>query len=459
MEAIKAEAVATLGRPWHNTARTKQLPPDHPRHHEPDGKGYKCGCDAPDHEWSVWLLMSGRGFGKTWIGSNWLVEQAVKYPGTEWAVLAPTFRDVRKTCTEGPTGILRAFGPGELGTYRRNEAQIILANGSKIYGFSADEPERLRGANLSGAWADELGSWRYSETWTAGLMPALRIGTHPRIVVTTTPRPTPLIRSLVKRESGSVHVTRGSTWENADNLSEVALAELEFQYSGSRLGRQELEGELLEDVEGALWSREQIDALRIRADELPEDLHRVVVGYDPAVTSGEDSDWTGIIVMAEGPGMKGYVLADYTMKGSPEACMRRAVNAYHEFKADCIVAEVNNGGDYIRAQLRVTDPSVPFKTVRATRGKLLRAQPLSAIYEQGRVHHAGSFPMLEDQMVSWVPESTESPDRLDALVWASAELKGLFEASWAAAFGLERCPKCDRVTRNSRCEYCGYVNA
>jgi len=455
--ALVAPPTAALaGRIYMPGARTKQLPPDDPRHHFPDDAGHRCGCTGVDNDWMIWMVQAGRGWGKSAVGSNWLVHQAVIHPGSEWAVFAPTFRDTRKTCIEGSTGILAAFQPGELDNYRRNELQVILTNGSVIYGYSADQPERARGANLWGAWCDELGSWRYDQTWHEGLVPALRKGENPRIVVTTTPRPTPLIRSLVARTDGSVHLTRGSTWENRAHLSRTALAELERRYAGTRIGRQELEGELLDDIEGALWQRADIDAARIGPDALP-DLARVVVAVDPAVTSGEESDETGIVVVGEHKS-HGYVLADYSMRGTPLACMRRAVRAYHEHAADSIIGEVNNGGDYIGSLLMTVDPQVPYRTVRASRGKAVRAEPVASVYEQHRVHHVGSFPDLEDQMCTWMPDSGESPDRVDALVWAITELHGLSYGSWHDAYGMVACEHCGEAymtaIHTDRCPHC-----
>lgn len=436
LQRRKAEAAMDQGpREYMPGARPKQIAPDDPRH--------DCGCAAPDDHWMIWMVMAGRGWGKSKVGSNWLVHQAMQTPGSEWAVFAPTFRDVRKTCIEGSTGILAALNDGELYNYRRNELQIVLANQSVIYGYSADQPERARGANLWGAWVDELGSWRYEETWHEGLVPALRKGEHPRIVVTTTPRPTALVRNLVGRLDGSVHVTRGSTWENASNLSVTALAELKRRYEGTRLGRQELEGELLDDIEGALWTRGDIDATRIVPDQLP-DLVRIVVAVDPAVTSTEESDETGIVVVGEDGTGHGYVLADYSFQGTPHQTMTKAVWAYDHHNADCVVGEVNNGGDYIGTLLRTVDPNVPYRAVRASRGKAIRAEPVAALYEQHRVHHLGSLPELEDQMCTWVPGIGDSPDRLDALVWGITELKGLSMGSWSNAYGTVTCPSCDK---------------
>jgi phage terminase large subunit-like protein len=460
-DRLQAELIARRGllpRPWRSKARPKQLPPDDPGHHLPDANGYRCGCAGSDTGYNVWLVSAGRGLGKTWTGSNWIVEQALRHPGSEWAVIAPTFRDVSKTCFEGSTGVLAALEPGELVAYNRSALRLTVRGGAIIWGYSADQPERIRGANLWGAWADEVGSWRYPAAWYEALMPALRIGPHPRAVVTTTPRVVQLIRDLMTRDDGSVHITTGSTWENAANLSPAALAELKRRYEGTRLGRQELEGELLEDVEGALWQRGDIEATRIRPEDVPE-LTRVVVAIDPAVTSGEDADETGIIVAGEGADREGYVLADLTMRASPDACMRRAVAAYHRHQADCIVAEVNNGGDYIRDLLRTVDPLVPYRAVRASRGKRVRAEPVSALYEQHRIHHVGVFAELEDQMCTWVPDSPlSSPDRADALVWAFTELKGISAGSWLQAYGAVHCESCGQPyipDDRARCPFCG----
>lgn len=454
--ALQAQLSAVRSARFPASFRPKQLPPEHPRHHEPDENGFTCGCDGADDEYFIWLLMSGRGFGKSLVGSTWITRQALKHPGSEWAVFAPTFRDVRKTCIEGSTGILAALQESDILNYRRNELQIILKNGSAIYGYSADQPERARGANLWGAWCDELGSWRYEATWHEGLVPALRKGEKPRLVVTTTPRPTKLIRDLLSRKDGSVHVTRGSTWENKRNLAATAIAELKHRYEGSRLGRQELEGELLEDLEGALWARSDIDKSRVMPEEVPE-LTRVVVAIDPAVTATDESDESGIVVVGQ-TGDHGYVLGDYSMRGTPNEVMRKAVWAYEKHEADCIVAEVNNGGDFIGSVLRTVDTNVPYRTVRASRGKSVRAEPVAALYQQGRMHHVGAFPELEDQLCTWVPGITEkSPDRADALVWAATELRGLTDGSWSEAYGVVRCEGCGQafLKHHRLCPHCG----
>jgi phage terminase large subunit-like protein len=305
--------------------------------------------------------------------------------------------------------------PGELESSNASDLTVRLSNGSKIYGYSADRPDRLRGANLSGAWLDEIASMVHADDlWGESLMPALRIGDNPQVVVTTTPRPIKILRELLARDDGSVRVIRGSTWDNAKNLSRTALENLRIRYENTRLGRQELEGELLTDIEGALWSRDQLDDSRVdRLDQAPE-MVRIVVGVDPAVTSGEKADSTGIVVVGRDREGHLYVLEDATMKGSPHACMTRAVTAYHRWHADRIVGEVNNGGDYIEHVLRTVDANVAYKSVRATRGKTIRAEPIAALWEQGRAHLVGVMANLEDQMCSFTQDSTESPDNLDA---------------------------------------------
>ncbi len=380
----------------------------------------------PDGDWNTWLFMAGRGAGKTRTAAEWLIYQACKNDYTRWAVLAPTFGDARDVCAEGESGLLKVAERYQMlkskGGYNSTKGEINLTNGSRIKLFSGDEPDRLRGPQHHGAWVDELASFRYDDVWTQ-LQFGLRLGTKPKTIVTTTPKPTALLRDLLTRKDGSVVVTRGSTFDNAKNLAPAALAELENRYAGTRTGRQELYGEMLEEVEGALWTRGMIEKTRVRKDDIPE-LQRIVVAIDPAVTSGEDSDETGIIVAGISRDKHYYVLDDRTLRASPDNWARQAVNAYTDWKADKIVAETNNGGDMVVLVLRQVDQNVPVKKVTASRGKHVRAEPISALYEQGRVHHVGAFPKLEDQLVIWTPDSNNSPDRLDALVWALTELSG-----------------------------------
>lgn len=379
----------------------------------------------PADDWLVHAYVAGRGAGKTRAGAEWVAEQAIAHPGARIAVVARTFADVRDTCIEGQSGLLHVLRrrlPGvDWGkAWNRTLLELNLPNGSRIKGFSADEPERLRGPQHHFAWCDELAAWRYADAWDQ-LQFGLRLGDHPRSFVTTTPKPTSVVRRLRDRaqRGDGVAWVGGSTFDNADNLSAVALAELRATYEGTRLGRQELYGELLLDTPGALWSIDTIAAARVT--HAPA-LQRVVVAVDPAVTAGDDSDSTGIVAAGLGYDGHVYVLADRTLVASPDTWARRAVELYDELAGDRIVAEVNNGGDLVGTVLRTVDPSVPVRQVHASRGKRVRAEPVAALYEQGRVHHVGGFTDLEDQMTTWTPESPDSPDRLDALVWAVTDL-------------------------------------
>jgi len=386
----------------------------------------------PESGWSVWLILAGRGWGKTRTCAEWLAHEVLSQPyapdgmPTEWAIIAETFGDTRTVCTEGPSGILHVLERQGLKKdvdffYNRSAWQIRFKEGQRIHMLGADNPDAGRGFNLAGIWADEVAKWRYPyETWTEGIAPALRIGRNPRAVIATTPKPIKLLREWVARTDGSVHVTRGSTFDNAANLSPAALIELRARYEGTRIGAQELYGELLTDIEGALWKQDTINDSRV--DRAPFDLQRVVVAVDPAVTSGEDSDETGIIVAAKNNKGEAFILADYTLRASPLEWAKRAVEAYRMHEADAIVVETNNGGDMIPMIIKQVDPSVKVTQVRASRGKRLRAEPVAAMYEQGRVHHVGVFEQLETQMTIWTPDDIKSPDRLDAMVWAITDL-------------------------------------
>ena len=296
-------------------------------------------------------------------------------------------------------------------------AEIRLYNGSKIYGFSAQDPDRLRGPQFHRAWCDELASWQYPETFDQ-LMFGLRLGQKPQCVITTTPKPTTLIKDLIKRKN--IIITRGSTFENKDNLAPSALEMLKEKYAGTRLGRQELFAEILDDLEGALWNTKMIEDTRVNKEELPE-MQRVVVAVDPAVTSNDSSDETGIIIAGKGEDNRYYILADETIKDTPDRWLRRAVDCYYLYNADRIVVEINNGGDLVERLLRTIDDKVPYKKVHATRGKIVRAEPISALYEQKKVSHVGVLVKLEEQLCSYIG-GAKSPDRFDALVWALTEL-------------------------------------
>lgn len=383
---------------WLAKARPTQKPPRNP-------------------DWDLWLLIAGRGFGKTRTGAETLAGLAWDNPKTRWAVVAPTAADVRDTCFEGVSGLLACIPEKLVLNYNRSLSELILVNGSIIKGFSADSPERLRGPQHHGAWCDEVGSWRYEDAWDQ-LMFGLRLGNCPKTIVTTTPRPTPLVKKLMSRKN--VYITTGSTFDNAANLAASALRELKERYDGTRLGRQELYAQLLLDVPGALWTLGQLENCRASAAPV---LRRIVVGVDPAVTATSSSNSTGIVVAGLGDDKNGYVLADYTLVGSPDTWAKQVVMAYEKFDADCVVAEVNQGGDLVESVLRTVSKNLKIKKVRATRGKILRAEPIAGLYEQGKVFHVGSFKHLEDQMTNFSPATqNSSPDRLDALVWALTDL-------------------------------------
>ncbi|SDY71556.1 DNA-packaging protein [Thermoactinomyces sp. DSM 45892] len=371
----------------------------------------------PEGNWRTWLLLAGRGFGKTRTGAEYVIDQVRSGKVKRLALVAPTPADARDVMIQGESGILTISPPWFMPTYYPSKRRVEWPNGAIATIFSGAHPEQLRGPQHELAWCDELAAWKYpQETWDM-LMFGLRLGVNPRAIITTTPKPTPLIQTIVK--SSTTSITRGSTFENADNLAPAFLEQIVYQYEGTRLGRQELFAEILDDVVGALWKRQQLDDLRVKCH--PE-LIRVVVGIDPAVTSEEGSDETGIVIVGKGVDGHAYVLDDLSLQGTPDGWARSAVTAYYKYQADRIVAEANNGGDLVEHTIRTVDPMVAYKKVHASRGKYIRAEPVAALYEQGRVHHVGSLGTLEDQMCTWSPHHMKSPDRMDALVWALTEL-------------------------------------
>jgi phage terminase large subunit-like protein len=408
----------------------------------------------PESDWHTWLYLAGRGAGKTRTAAEWLAWEAIKTPATRWAIVAPTYGDARDTCVEGDSGILGVLHRyGAVLNWNRSLGELLLTNGSIIKLFSADKPDRLRGPQHHGAWCDELAAFRYSDTWDQ-LQLGLRLGEKPRVIVTTTPRPTPLIRSLAGRTDGSVALTRGSTFDNAANLAPSALLEFQARYDGTRLGRQELFGEILEDTEGALWTRGLIDRNRVSK---PPSMARIVVSIDPAVTNTKDSDETGILVCGSTSDGHGYVLGDYSFRGSPLDWASKAVSVFDEWKADALLVEVNQGGDMVSAVLKQIRLGLPIREVRAHVGKKLRAEPVAAMYEQGRIHHVGEFAKLEDQMTTWTPEAADSPDRLDAMVQAFSDLLGQRNITDYFNALASFCPKCGlpNVKTAAACFKCG----
>jgi phage terminase large subunit-like protein len=390
---------------WRAKARPEQLPP-------------------PGDAWNGWLLMAGRGFGKTRTGAEWIKELVETNAARHIALVGPTAGDARDVMVEGPAGLLAVSSPWCRPEYEPSKRRLTWPNGAIASTFSSEEADRLRGPQHDAAWCDELGAWNNpSDTWDM-LMFGLRVGAHPRWLVTTTPRPIKLLKELLAREGKDVVVTRGTTIANAANLAGPFLETIRKRYEGTRLGRQELDGELLSDTPGALWRLDWLD--RDRVARAPE-LKRIVVAIDPAVSTSEGADESGIIVAGIDADKHGYILEDLSGRYAPHEWAQRAVAAYQRHRADRIIAEKNNGGDMVENTIRMVSRNLSFKAVHASRGKVTRAEPISALYELRKVHHVGALSALEDQMCSFTSDFDRaragySPDRVDALVWALFEL-------------------------------------
>ena len=388
-----------LSHDWQSQARKEQLP--------------------PPGDWSTWLILAGRSFGKTRAGAETIRMWAEAGLTSHIALVATTAAAARDVMIEGPAGLCSIAPNSFRPTFFPSKRSVEWPNGVKATLFASEEPDQLRGPQHSAAWLDELASFKnLDETW-ANLQMGMRVGKHPRQVITTTPRPLKLLKKIMA--SPNTVTTRGSTYENRKNLPESYFTDMIRQYEGSRLGRQELMAEILEDTPGALWTRDLIENARLPA-EFPVSCQRIVVAIDPAVSVTENSDETGILVCGVDDRNHAYVLQDLSGKYSPTEWANIAVKAYHFHAADRIVVETNNGGDLCEATLRVVDKNVPIRRVTAKRNKLVRAEPVSACYEQGRGHHVGMFSALEDQLCTFAPGSTDSPDRLDALVYALTDL-------------------------------------
>ncbi len=376
----------------------------------------------PPGDWAYWLLKCGRGFGKTRTGAE-AVRAWIKQGHNYVNLIGATADDARDVMVLGESGILAICPKWERPEYKVSQRKLVWPNGAESLIFTADEPDRLRGKQSEKGWADELAAWRYADAWDQFKF-GLRLGTKPQAVITTTPRPTALVKSIMA--DPFTLVTNGSTMENRANLAPSFFTAVLHKYEGTRLGRQEIDGEVLDDNPGALFKRSDIDGKRISPVEMPK-LLRIVVAIDPAAKSTEGSDDTGICaagVAMVGDVTHGYVLDDLTVHAKPDGWAKVAVDAYHKLKADRIVAEQNNGGDMVESVIRTKDGNVAVRLVTATRGKEIRAEPVAALYEQGRIHHVGHFGKLEDQMCDWDPldKSAKSPDRMDALVWAFTDL-------------------------------------
>ena len=394
---------------------------------------------APAGDWSNWLILAGRGFGKTRTGAEWVRANMcgpTPLARGRWrhiALIAETAADARDVMVgdgkaasdpRAGSGLLQIHPKDFRPTYEPSKRRLTWPNGAVTSIYNGTEPDQLRGPQHDAAWCDELAKWRYAQEAWDQLQFGLRTGKNPQVCITTTPRPISLLKQIIA-DPGTV-VTRGSTFDNRRNLADKFLKTVRRKYEGTRLGRQELNAEILEDIEGALWKRSQIDPLRVQEWQLPP-LERIVVAIDPNASSSEDANECGIICAGLGSDRCGYILDDISGVMAPHEWARAAISLLHARRGDRLIAEANNGGAMVEATLRAVDPNVPYRSVWASRGKVTRAEPISALYEQGRVRHVGPFPRLEDQMCAFTidfnrKEMGYSPDRVDALVWALTEL-------------------------------------
>lgn len=393
---------------WQVRARPEQLP--------------------PPGAWRIWLMLAGRGFGKTRSGAEWVRAIAETDGTARIALISATPQQARSVMVEGESGVLAITPLTERPIWHPALRRLVWRSGAQATLYGAADPESLRGPQFTHGWADEIAKWPYAESAWDNLMMGLRIGRYPRVVATTTPRPVPLIRRLVAQQD--VTVTRGRTIDNSANLAPDFLRSMQRDYGGTTLGRQELDGELIEELDGALWTRAAIEQCRMRRDTLTRlgepPFTRVVVAVDPPASATGDA--CGIVVAARGTDGRGYVIDDASVAGaSPERWAAETVRAAMRHGADRIIAEANNGGAMVESVLRAAEADLPVRLVHASRGKSARAEPVAALYERGRVCHAGAFPQLEDQMCGLMigggyAGPGRSPDRADALVWALTEL-------------------------------------
>lgn len=417
-----------------------------------------------DKDWTRWVFLAGRGTGKTRSGAEWTLSVALSEPNIYVGVCAPTFMNVRATCFEDlQSGILACARPGEVADYNRNDLRLTLNNGSIIRGFSAQNIDSVRGANLSYCWFDELAMIQYERFYTYGLEPALRIRPKDnpcRMMITTTPSKLRLVRNLVEQaqENPHIHITSAVSEENP-YFDEEALAALRRQYRGTYLEKQELEGILVDGMDGALFSAENFSEFRIHPGDEPE-FRRVVVAIDPATTSSDSSDESGIVVAGEGIDHHFYILQDCSLRGTPEQCMKAVAAAFHHWQADLVVAE-NTVGDYMPQLLANQDPNIPFKSVPAMKGKFIRAESVSLLAAQGRIHMVGIFDEMEKQLASMAPDIERNrmhDDRADACVWALIELSRRGAVNFMETYGFFPCAKCgedvNQVLEKS-CRHCG----
>ncbi|MBL4716962.1 MAG: DNA-packaging protein [Erythrobacter sp.] len=399
------QAAVTARSKWLSQARPDQVTP-------------------PGMDWPIWMALAGRGWGKTRTGAEDVAWFGCANAESRIAIVAPTIGAARDVCVEGESGLLSVLPKVCVKTWNRSMGELVLWNGTIFKTYSATEPETLRGPQHHRAWGDEVAAWPEPETWDQ-LLFGLRLGANPQAVLTTTPKPSPLIRGILKTEGAMI--TRGSTFDNEANLPAGTLARLRDRYEGTRLGPQELFAELLEDIEGALWNAAEIDRQRVRA--MP-DLKRIVVSVDPSGTKGAgEGDDIGIVAAGIGTDGCYYVLEDASCNLSPDGWAGRVKQTYDKWKADRVVAERNFGGAMVESVLRTAAGAseLPIRMVTASRGKIARAEPIAALYEQEKVCHVGEFKRLEDQLCAMTPSGyvgEGSPDRADALVWTLTELSG-----------------------------------
>lgn len=383
---------------------------------------------APTGDWRVWAICSGRGFGKTRTAAEFVKERGLNHPKARIAVAAPTFEDdVRDVCFEGESGLLSLLPEDSIRAWNRSGGELLLTNGTRYKGIRADVKRKGRGPQWNYLWGDEVGEWRYPEVWDQ-LMLGLRLGDDPRAIATFTPKPVQLVREILASED--VHITRGSTYDNRANLADNMFREILQKYEGTGKGRQEIYGELLSELPGAMWKRAIIEEHRVRSEDAPtlDDFAEIIVAVDPAGSDDEANSETGIVVCGRigeraSPMSHAYVLADMSGHYTPDGWSKAALDAFDLYEADYVVAEKNQGGAMVKSTLRSRNPNVPLKTVHAKRGKALRADPVVSLDEQGRVHHVGAHPVLEDQMCSFSrDEQPLGSDRVDARVYACSEL-------------------------------------
>ena len=378
-------------------------------------------------DWRTWLVLGGRGAGKTRMGAEWIRGVALADPhqpgdsAGRIALVGQTYSDVRDVMVEGESGLLRIHPRMDRPAWRSSRRELQWPNGAIAQLFSASDPDSLRGNQFGAAWCDELTKWNHLEATWDMLQFALRLGTGPRQIVTTTPRPVKLLRRLL--QDADTVISQAATWENRAHLAPAFLDYVASHYSGTRLGRQELEGEIIEEAENALWQRDRLEKCR---RPLAPELKRIVIAVDPPASSGEKSASCGIIAAGKTSDGHGYVLADATIaRATPERWATRVVELFGQLEADLVVVETNQGGEMVKTMLRTVDANIPVREARANRGKWVRAEPVALLYERGLVHHVGTFPELEDQMCNFGPDGMaegNSPDRLDAMVWAMTEL-------------------------------------